>query len=60
MKGEGDDDRYSEEETAQRRDEVIRRMAKMPPQPRHAPDPNAKQRLLRTSKSAAKPPRTKI
>jgi hypothetical protein len=24
-----DDDRYSEEETAQRRDEVIRRMAKM-------------------------------
>jgi len=45
MKGEGDDDRYSEEETAQRRDEVIRRMAKMPPQPRKAkPLPKAKER----------------
>lgn len=32
------DDNYSPEETARRRDEVIRRMANTPPQPKPAPN----------------------
>lgn len=45
MKGEGDDDRYSEEETARRADQVIKRMLNTPPQPRKAkPLPKAKER----------------
>jgi hypothetical protein len=42
------DDQYSDEETARRRDEVVRRMAKMSPQPLGkkptAPTPKAKER----------------
>jgi hypothetical protein len=34
MKDKGDTDRYSEEETTRRADEVIRRMINMPPQPK--------------------------
>ena len=45
MKGKGDDDRYSEEETARRADEVIKRMLNTPPQPRTTkPAPKAKER----------------
>jgi len=45
MKGEGDDDRYSEEETARRAEEVIKRMLNTPPQPRKAKlKPKAKER----------------
>lgn len=33
------DDHFSEQETARRRDEVIRRMANTPPQPRPSPRP---------------------
>jgi hypothetical protein len=44
MKGEGDD-RYSEEETARRADEVTRRMINMqPPKHRTAPTPKTKER----------------
>jgi hypothetical protein len=47
MKGEGDDDRYSEEETARRADEVIRRMISTPPQPRRsAATPKPKERSV--------------
>jgi hypothetical protein len=34
MKSESDGDSYSAEETARRRDEVVRRMISTPPQPR--------------------------
>jgi hypothetical protein len=45
----GDDDRYSEEETARRRDEVIRRMINTPPQPRRSPTaPKPKERPMLT------------
>jgi hypothetical protein len=45
MKGEGDDDQYSEEETARRADEVIKRMLNTPPQPRTTkPAPKTKER----------------
>jgi hypothetical protein len=45
MKGEGDDDRYSEEETARRADQVIKRMLNTPPQPRTTkPAPQTKER----------------
>jgi hypothetical protein len=38
MKGKGDDDdRYSEEETARRADQVIKHMLNTPPKPRSAP-----------------------
>jgi hypothetical protein len=43
MKGENED-RYSEEETARRRDEVTRRMIATPPQPRRAPTSKVKER----------------
>jgi len=43
MKGEGDD-RYSEEETARRADEVTRRMINTPPKPRFAPANKPKER----------------
>jgi hypothetical protein len=39
MKGEGDDYRYSEEETARRADEVIKRMLNTSPQPRQGTKP---------------------
>ena len=34
MRAQRDDEKFSEKETARRRDEVIRRMANTPPQPR--------------------------
>jgi hypothetical protein len=43
VKGE-DEDRYSEEETARRRDEVTRRMINTPPQLHRAPKPKSKER----------------
>jgi hypothetical protein len=47
MKSASDDDRYSEEETARRADEVIRRMMKTPPQPRRSPmTPKPKERSV--------------
>jgi hypothetical protein len=39
-----DDNTYSEEETARRRDEVIRRMANTPPQPRVSRHPARRQK----------------
>ena len=44
MKGEGDDDRYSEEETARRAEEVIKRMINTPPKPRSPPPQKSKRR----------------
>jgi hypothetical protein len=44
MKSEGDDDRYGEEETARRADEVIKRMLNTPPKPRAKPLQKPKQR----------------
>jgi hypothetical protein len=41
MKGE-DEDRYTEGETARRRDEVTRRIINTPPQPRRAPTPKVR------------------
>jgi hypothetical protein len=37
-----DDEKYSHTETARRRDEVIRRMANTPPQPKASPSPKKK------------------
>jgi hypothetical protein len=39
-----DDDQYTEEETARRRDQVIRQMIRTPPKPRSAPAGKAKER----------------
>jgi hypothetical protein len=50
MKAEGADDRYSEQETAQRRDEVIRRMIATPPQPRK-PDKASQKRQPKKGRS---------
>jgi hypothetical protein len=44
MPAKDDDDRYSDEETARRRDEVIRRMINTPPRHRQSPNPKPKQR----------------
>jgi hypothetical protein len=47
------DDRYGDEETARRRDEVIKRMLNTPPQPRRAKrEPKeAKEKPARTARS---------
>jgi hypothetical protein len=55
--GEPDNDQPDDEETARRRDEVIKRMLNTPPQPRKAkrqPSTEAKERLARKARS--KPP----
>jgi hypothetical protein len=44
MGKEPDDDRYSEEETARRADQVIKRMLNTPPKPRPKPSQKSKQR----------------
>ena len=39
-----EDERYNEQEAARRRDEVIRRMANTPPQPKATPRPKNKKK----------------
>ena len=39
------DSTYSDDETAQRRDEVVRRMANTPPQPKASPHPKKKKKV---------------
>jgi hypothetical protein len=41
-----DDDVFSEKEAARRRDEVIRRMANTPPQPKLSPRPKRKRKAV--------------
>lgn len=50
---------YSEEETARRRDEVVRRMANTPPQPNGKPKPRPKRKRPAASDQAARKSRTK-
>ena len=49
------DDHYSEEETAHRRDEVIRRMSNTPPQPRVNRPAKAQKKSAAPGRSSRKP-----
>ena len=46
------DDDYSEEEAAKRRDEVVRRMANTPPQPKVAPKARPRKRKTPAGRDA--------
>lgn len=48
-------DEYSPEEAARRRDEVIRRMANTPPQPRVSRPPKAPKKKAAPGRSSRKP-----
>jgi hypothetical protein len=49
-------DRYSDEETARRRDEVVRRMLNTPPQPRRATQEPKQAKEKAARKTRSKPP----
>jgi hypothetical protein len=50
-------DNFSEAEAAQRRDEVIRRMANTPPQPKASPRPKKKKKAVAGRVAGKRPSR---